>query len=90
MKVIAFAAQAQAGAFKARGAKKGAPAAQPVAVTAKRAPATTPRRVAPKKNSRVATKARPDDLTPDPAPKKKAGKKKGKEDEDDVIVVDED
>jgi hypothetical protein len=92
--VLAFLAQADAGVFKPRGpAKKGAAATAPAAA-AKKQPAATPRRVVtkvPVKNSRVATKARPDDLTPDPAPKKKAKKaKKESADEEDVIVVDDD
>jgi hypothetical protein len=87
--LVTLVAHAEAGAFKPRGAagqKKGAAAVQPVVAKATPARATVPR--APAKSSRVATKARPDDLTPAPA-KRPAKAKKKEKDEDDVIVVDD-
>jgi len=94
--VVAVTGSAGAGVFKPRGGTKiSAKKTAPVAASSKKQPTrtttTTPRRVvttkaAGKQGSRVATKGRPNDLTPDP---KKADVVITEDEEDDVIIRDD-
>lgn len=71
----------------AKKTEKAEPEKKPAAKTAQKAPAKKPAATAKKKpSSQVATKGRPDDLTPNP--KKKGDVRITEDDEEDVIIRD--